>query len=170
MTRACGCPESFPDWDGKDLDLSLHAVHILPLPTLFHMPLSYSLYTAQQHQQIEALELRESWPGLTITQTGFFGGRLLRLLESAQTPSRRVSCLPASYWLRGQLHQGGVGTIRKTVRELQSGLLDASKMPKELYLSHLTCPRCAEQNGGEKILILRRWERSPTLQQRVAKQ
>lgn len=170
MTRVCGCPEAFPNWDGKDIDLSLHPVHILPLPTLFHMPLSYTLYSARQYQEIEALELRETWPGLVFTQTGFFGGRLMRLLESAHTPSRHVSCLPATYWVRAKLHHGGIGTIRKSARELQSSLLDSGRMPKEMFLAHLTCPTCADQNGGDKILVLRHWTSSRTLKQRLAMQ
>lgn len=169
MTRACGCPDSFPDWNEQDIDLGLHAVHSLPLPTLFHMPLSYALYAARQHQEIEALELSEPWPGFVLTQTGFFGGRILRLLNSAQTPSRHVSCLPATYWVRGKLHQGGIGSIRKTVRALQSALLDSGRMPKEMYLSHLTCPACSDQHGGEKILVVRHWIPSATLQQRLIK-
>lgn len=169
MTRACGCPETFPDWDGKDIDLGLHPVHILALPTLFHMPLSHTLYSARQHQDIESLELRQSWPGVVFTQTGFFGGRLMRLLESAQSPSRHVSCLPASYWVRAKLHHGGIGTVRKSVRELQSGLLDAGRMPKEMFLAHLTCPTCTVEQSSEKILVLRHWQPNATLKQRIAK-
>jgi hypothetical protein len=78
-----------------------------------------------------------------------------------------VQTLPAAFQLRGKLHEGGIGTIRNSVRALQSQLLDAGRMPKELYLTHLTCPQCREQRGGDRILVLRRWIDSPRLRRRA---
>ena len=40
---------------------------------------------------------------------------------------------------------------------------NSGKMPKELYISHLTCQRCEEERGSEKILLVRRWVESPRL-------
>jgi hypothetical protein len=167
MRLPCGCPDAVPDWNDRDVDLSHHAAHILPVPTLLHMPLSHGLYVQRQRHDIEQLELRETWPGLVLLQTGFFGGRIIALLESAESPSRHVQTLPAPFRVRGKLHAGGIGTVRNSVRALQSQLLDAGRMPKELYLAHLTCPQCSEQRGGDRILVLRRWVDSPRLRGRA---
>jgi hypothetical protein len=167
MILDCGCPGSYPDWHQRDVDLSHHAAHVLPIPTFLHMPLSYDLYRQRQQQEIEQLELRETWPGLALTCTGFFRGRLIRLLEHNESPSRRVVNLDSPMKLYGLLHDGGIGTISKAVRQQQMTLLDKGRMPKELYLAYLTCPRCAEQRGGEKILVLRRWKENARLASRV---
>lgn len=169
MRLACGCPDTFPDWNGKDVELSLHPAHILPISTFFYMPLSYMTSLERQRDDIERLELQEPWPGFILTQTNFMSGRIISLLSSAQSPSRHVMCLPAAFQLHGKLHPGGISTLRNSARELQSTLFDAGRMPKELFLAHLTCPRCAPQRGGEKILLLRRWVDSPRLKQRQAR-
>ena len=166
MRLACGCPDAFPDWNGNDVDLSLHAAHILPITTFFHMPLSYATSLERQRNDIEHLELPELWPGFVLTQTNFMSGRIISLLGSAQSPSRHVIRLPAAFHLHGKLHPGGISTLRNSARELQSTLFDRGRMPKELFLAHLTCPRCAPQRDGEKILLLRRWVDSPRLKQR----
>lgn len=163
MRLPCGCPDAWPAWDGTDVDLSLHPAHVLPFPTLFHMPLSYDLYRQKQRDELDQLELHERWPGLVFSETGFFGGRLIALLESADSPSRHVQCLPGSLRITVREHDGGVGTITPTVRKLQSDLLDRGRMPNQLWLAHLTCPKCQTDRGFEKILIARRWEPSTRL-------
>lgn len=170
MRLACGCPDTFPDWNGQDVDLSLHPAHILPVTTFLHMPLAYTASLERQRADIEQLELKETWPGFILTQTNFMSGRVISLLASAQSPSRYVACLPAAFQLHAKLHLGGISTLRNSARELQSHLFDAGRMPKELFLAHLTCPRCAAQRGGEKILLLRRWLASPRLKRRQAPQ
>ena len=120
-----------------------------------------------QWQEITGLDLREKWPGMILTQTGFLRGRIISLLENEQTMSRRVKSLPLSFNVAGKLHDGGIGTMRKSVLELQARLFDSGRMPKELYISHLTCLRCEEQRGGEKILLLRRWVDSPKLKAKI---
>ncbi|MBI3776116.1 MAG: hypothetical protein HY273_11295 [Gammaproteobacteria bacterium] len=132
------------------------------------MPLAYAGKLERQHLEIEQLELQEPWPGFVLTQTSFMSGRIISLLDSAQSLSRHVVCLPAAFHLHGKLHFGGINTLRTSARELQSTLFDAGRMPKDLFLAHITCPRCAAQRGGEKILLLRRWIDSPRLKQRQA--
>jgi hypothetical protein len=78
--------------------------------------------------------------------------------------------LEADFKVRGFLHPGGIGTLKKSLRQLQNTLFDMGRMPKELYLCYLTCPVCSDSKGGEKILLLRRWRQSPTLEKRVKKQ
>ena len=39
-----------------------------------------------------------------------------------------------------------------------NSILDSGRMPKELYLCHLTCPHCSADRGGDRILVLRRWQ------------
>lgn len=167
MTLECGCPESWPDWHQQDIDLGGMLAHQLGLPCFLHMPLSYGLYAAKQHQQIQDLELTEKWPGLVLSTTGLLRGRIIRLLADQSSPSRHVSALPMDFRIRGLLHEGGIGTVRDSVRALQSGLLDQGHMPKELYMAYLTCPRCADQRGGDKILLARRWRESATLARKV---
>jgi len=53
---------------------------------------------------------------------------------------------------------------------MQSALLDEAKMPKELFLCYLTCPRCRDERGGIKIMLLRHWVKSEKLQKRLDKQ
>lgn len=168
MILECGCPSEFPAWDGKDVDLGGQCVLRLGIPTLLFMPLAYEAYIKRQYDQVQQLELTERWPGFVLTRTGVLRGEIIRLLESAESPSHRVSYLPSPFHVRATLHHGDIGTIRKSVRELQSALLDAGRRPKELYLSYLTCPRCEEQRGGAKILALRRWEDSPRLRNKPA--
>jgi hypothetical protein len=95
-----------------------------------------------------------------------FRGTLIRLLENTQSPSHLVGWLPRPYQVYAWLHQGSLSSLRPVLREIQSNLLDAGKMPRELLLGHLTCSRCAEKRGGEKILLLRHWRESKMLAKR----
>lgn len=167
MTLACGCPEEFPDWDNKNVALGGEAVLALPIPTFLHMPMGYEVYLGRVRHLITQLELEPRWPNFYLTRTGWMRGRILCLLTAADSPSRHVTRLPNPFQLRGKLHQGDIGTIKNSVREMQAELLDAGRMPKELYLSYLTCPLCQEQRGGAKILLLRRWEQSGRLSRRI---
>ena len=166
MSLSCACPEHFPDWDGRDVDLGGHCVHILSIPMLFHMPLGYEAYLKRQHYDIQGLHVTESWPNLVLTRTGMFRGTIMRLLEKTGSPSHRIRYLPAPFQLRGKLHIGDIGTIRNTVRQIQMELLDCGKLPKELYICYLTCPLCRDERGGNKILLLRRWTESSFLRKR----
>lgn len=169
MAPDCSCPSSYPDWrHGQDIDLGGYRTHTLPIPTLMHMPLSYELYVQRQQQALEQLQLREIWPGLVLTRTGFLRGGITRLLEDAPSLSRHVGYFPRPFQVRAHLHQGNVSTIRQAVRDIQAALLDVGCMPKELYLCHLTCPRCAGERGGERILLLRHWVKSELLGKRRA--
>ena len=166
MSLSCACPEHYPDWDGKDVNLGGHCVHSLSIPTLLHMPLGYEAYLKRQYHDIQALQLTESWPNLVLTRTGMFRGTIMRPLEKTTSPSHRITYLPSPFHLRGKLHHGDVGTIRDSVRQIQMTLLDSSKLPKELYMCYLTCPLCRDERGGNKILLLRRWTESEFLKKR----
>lgn len=165
----CSCPDSYPDWHEQDTDLSGKPTHTLPMPTFFHMPMSYDTYLQKQQQDIEHLELEEEWPGLVLTKTGFMRGAIVRILKSGDSPSRFIQHLDPDFQVRGFLHPGGIGTIKESMRKLQNSLFDMGRMPKELYLCYLTCPICSEKKGGDKILLLRRWKESPTLAKRLNK-
>lgn len=136
---------------------------MLPIPTFIHMPLAYEAYLARQQRLIESIGLEEQWPRLVLTRTGIFRGAILRLLKATDSPARRVEILPRPFNLRVVLHHGDIGTIRKTVQAMQMALVDAGKVPRELYLCYLTCPRCRDNRGGDKMLLLRRWQESPSL-------
>ncbi len=167
MTLDCGCPPEYPDWDGQDIDLGGYRVHTLPIPTFFHMPLAFEAYLQRQQQAIDTLELEEPWPRLILTRTGLLRGSITRLLKDTTSMSRHVRNLPVPYPVRGMLHHGNVSMLAKPVREMQLALTEEGRIPKELYLCHLTCPRCSEDRGGDKILVLRHWRESPTLRRRV---
>lgn len=170
MAAECGCPEVYPDWDGKDVDLCGYHVHRLPIPTFVHMPIAYELYVEKQRRAMASLGLKEIWPGFTLTRTGMLGGSLMRLLEAAQSSlSRYVRTLPCPFTLRGVLHHGNISTIHRAVREMQMYLIDRGSAPKELYICHLSCPACAERKG-ERILLLRRWVESPMLKKRAVRE
>jgi hypothetical protein len=169
MTLACGCPESFPDWHEQDIALGGRLAHTLPLPTFLHMPIGYELRRERQRLTLQRLGLKESWPGLVLLRTGLLRGKLLRLLEPATSPAGGLSYLPHPFWVRGFLHQGPITAMAQSARHVQSALVRSGKKPLELYLGHLTCPRCAPTRGGEKILLLRRWAESPALLKRVTK-
>ncbi len=172
MIRDCGCPDDYPqDWSGNDIDLGGQFIHRLPIPTPLHMPLAFEVYLQRQQRSILDLDLRERWPGMVLVQTGLWRGAITRLLDDDEaSPSHLVSYLPTPYPVRALLHQGNVSTIRPSLRQLQQGLLDSGRMPGALYLSHLTCPRCSEERGGERILLLRHWQESPLLAKRLAGQ
>jgi hypothetical protein len=170
MILDCGCPSDYPHWHDQDVDLSNHAAHILPIATFLHMPLAYDSYRQRQQREIEQLELDEPWPGFTLTRTGLLRGRSIRLVEDTTSPSRHFTHLDGNFQCFGFLHAGGIGTIRGSVREQQMKLLDSGRMPKEIYLSYLTCPRCSEQRGGDKILLLRRWRSNQRLSNKLGKQ
>lgn len=169
MALDCGCPESWPDWHKQDINLGGATAHILGIPTFLHMPLSYGLYVARQRGEIETLELTEKWPGLVLTTTGFMRGKIISILETANSPSRRVQALPMEFTLHAYLHNGGIGTVKESMRKLQSSLFDQGRMPKELYMAYLTCPHCEESRGGDKIMLFRRFEESDTLKRRLKK-
>ena len=168
MILDCGCPADYPDWHGQHIDLSHHAAHVLPIASFLHMPLAYDVYRQRQQQEIQQLELHERWPGFTLTRTGLLRGRCIRLLEDTDSPSRHFTHLAGDFQIQAYLHQGGIGTLRNSVREQQMLLLDSGRMPKELYLSYLTCPRCSEDRGGEKIYLLRRWQQNKRLAAKVS--
>lgn len=163
----CGCPEHYPDWHNQDVNLGGQLVHTAPLPMFLHMPLGFEVRAAQQRHTIEQLGLRERWPGLVLTRSAAFRGQIMRLLENAVSPARRLEFLPEPFWVRGYLHEGGVGNLAAPIKHMQSALLAQGRRPKELYLCYLTCPRCSARRGGEKILLLRRWVESPALQKRL---
>jgi len=170
MSESCLCPDVYPDWHEQDIDLAGMPAHILPTTAFFYMPLSYDLYLRNQQTDIEELELQEKWPRFVISRAGFLRGKLIRLLNTETSPSRRFVNLEANYHVHGYLHDGGIGTINKGTRQLQNKMFDMGRMPKELYLCYLSCPRCEEKKGGDKILLLRRWVESKTLTKRVKSQ
>lgn len=170
MSLPCGCPEDFPQWDGQDIELGSEPVFDFPIPTFLHMPMGYEVYLGRVRHLIKQLELKERWPGFYLTRTGWMRGQILAPLQQGDSPSRHVVHLPSPFKLRVKLHKGDVGSIKMSVREIRSALLDRGCMPKELYLSHLTCPNCAEQRGGAMIMLLWRWEESGQLSRRLKKQ
>ena len=170
MTTECACPNDYPDWHEQDVNLSGTLVHGLKLPCFLFMPLSYELYVQKQSQALEQLELDEQWPGFVLTRTGLLRGEILRLLKPATSPSRFVRALDGTAQFRGYFHNGGIGRIKESTRKLQNQIFDQGRMPKEMYLAYLTCPACSEKKGGDKILILRRWQESKTLARRIEKQ
>ena len=167
MTLECGCPETFPDWDGQDINLGGDPILSLSLPTFLHMPMGYDLYVGRVRHIIKELELEERWPGFFLTRTGWFKGRIISPIAATDSPSHHISRMPSPYPVRARLHNGGIGTLKTTLRQLQAELLDSGRMPKELYLAHLTCPNCSEKRGGEKIMVLRHWKESPRLRRRI---
>lgn len=167
MMLECGCPGDYPDWHERDIDLGGQAVHQLPIPMLLHMPLAYEAYIQKQRQELEQLLLVERWPGLRLTRTGIFRGQLTCLIEDGQSMSRHVGHLPYPFHVHAYLHQGNVSTSRPAIRQVQMTLLDSGRIPRELYLCHLTCPHCSEQRGGDKILLLRRWQSSKKLERKI---
>ena len=168
-TEACHCPKQFPDWDNKDIDLAGQCVLKLGIPSFFFMPMAIEAYQQKQQRAIDNLELPEQWPGFTLTNTGFIRGSLMRPLENVSSPSRHVTFITAPFNARGLLHHGDIGTIKQSVRKLQSSIFDQGKIPKELYLAYLNCGHCEEERGGHKILLLRRWSASATLASQVKK-
>lgn len=169
MSDTCHCPQQFPDWDGQDVDLTGHCVLKLSIPTFMHMPLAIEAYSQKQQREVDNHELPERWPGFTLTNTGFFRGSLMRPLENVASPSRHVTYIDGSFQARGLLHHGDIGTIKASVRKLQSSIFDQGKIPKELYLAYLTCGHCEAERGGHKILLLRRWNASATLTSQINK-
>lgn len=166
----CRCPETYPEeWVGKDIDFAGWCVHRFGIASFAHMPLAYEAYVDRQADNIRQLGLTEKWPGLVLTRTGWWGGEIIRFVEDAQSASRFVEYLAPPFDVNVALHEGGVGSITKTVQEQQRHIVDAGCRPKELYLAHLSCPVCAERKGGEKILAIRRWIASKALQARVKK-
>lgn len=169
MRLECGCPSVYPQaWHGKDINLGACLVHSLSIPMFFHMPIAYEAYLFKQHRDIEQLGLHPKWPGFVMTQSAMFRGKILCPLQEEHSPARAVHRLPNPYWLRARLVEGDVGSIRDVVKSMQSDLIAEGLMPKELYLCYLTCPRCAPERGGSKIMILRRWVRSKRLSKRLA--
>ncbi|MDX1810778.1 MAG: hydrolase [Gammaproteobacteria bacterium] len=171
VEEVCACPETYPDWDGKQIDLGGTCVHEMKIAAFFHMPVAYDMYVSKQAANIDHLDLKEKWPGLILTKTGWFGGKIMRLLEDSESPSRLVHYLPGSFWVQCQLHHGGIGTVPKAVHKMQIEMVEKGFIPKEFYLAHLTCPVCVERKGGEdKILIVRRFVANKRIQDRLQKE
>lgn len=168
MMLECGCPSEYPDWHNQDIDLAHHCAHVLPIASFLHMPLSFETYKQRQQQEVEQLELHECWPGFALTRTGWLRGKMIRLLKDSESPSRHFQRLGSDFQVRGFLHEGGIGTVRNSVREQQMQLLDSGRMPKEMYLAYLTCPVCSEARGGDRILLVRRWRASSRLAKKTS--
>ena len=154
---ACPCPETYPDWNGKTINLGGWCVHEMKIASFFHMPIAYDMYVSKQAANIDHLEVTEKWPGFLMTKTGMWGGRIMRLLEDSDSPSRLVHYLPEPFYVQVKLHDGGVGTVAKAVHQMQIDMIEQGRIPKDLYLAHLTCPFCCEKKGGDKIMILRKF-------------
>ncbi|MDX8405537.1 MAG: hydrolase [Mariprofundus sp.] len=169
MRLECGCPSEFPDWDGQDIDLGATLVHEQRAPMFFHMPIGFEACLDRQHSDIKILELNEQWPGFVLTQSAMFRGRILALLSEDNSPARKTYRFKNPYMVRAQLFKGNVSAIKTAIRQMQSDLFDEGRMPKNLYLSYLTCPRCQKERGGMQIMLLRHWLKSPKLEQRLAK-
>lgn len=169
MTKACGCPETYPDWHNQDVDLGGQCVHALPIPTFLHMPLAYAVYAKRQQQAIDQLQLHEPWPGFTLTETGMFRGRIMRLLDATESPSRHIQFLPSPFHLHGYLHRGSVSDVRLPLHDMSIALLEKGRRPRELYLCYLTCPVCRGKDQKDRILLLRRWIESPGMKKRLSK-
>ena len=164
---ACPCPEDYPDWDGKSINLSGHCIHEMKISCYFHMPVAYDMYVSKQAENINLLDLTEKWPGLVLTKTGMIGGKIIRLLEDAQSPSRLVKYIAGDFHVMAQMHRGGIGTVPKAAHKMQIAMVEKGCMPKELYLVHLTCDECWERKGGDKILILRRYTANERVQKNL---
>ncbi len=167
MILPCGCPDTFPDWDDRDVNLGGWLVHEQPAPMFMHLPIAFDLYRQRQSRNIALLELKERWPGFTLTRSAAFRGSHLRLLEDQTCPSRFVHRLPNPFRLRAALHHGDIGSIRPLVQTMQTRLVQSGRRPKELYLAYLTCPVCAGERGGSLIMLLRRWVPSEKLKKRL---
>jgi len=170
MRLECGCPSEFPDWDGKDIELGATLVHQQRAPMFFHMPIGFEACLDRQHNDIKTLELNEQWPGFVLTQSAMFRGRILALLSEDHSPARKTFRLKNPYMVRVRLFKGNVSSIKTAIREMQSELFDEGSMPRDLFLSYLTCPRCQEERGGTQIMLLRHWVKSPKLAARLEKQ
>jgi len=167
----CPCPDTYPDWDGQSIDLSGHCVHEMRVPSIFHMPVSFDMYVSKQAYNVQDLELTELWPGLVLSKTGMWGGKILRLLkDSESSASRLVRHLPSPFNIMAQMHEGGVGTVPKAVHNMQIAMVEKGCMPKEFYLAHLTCPACCGRKGGDRILILRRYVANERIKQNLEKE
>ncbi len=166
MIRECGCPSEYPEWHNQDIDLGGQSIHTIPITCFLHMPIAYELYAKRQQTEIANLELEEQWPGLALTRTGMFRGKRIRLLTHNRSASRRISYLPSPFNLRVQIHKGNVSTLQVPVREMSIGLIESGKRPKELYLSHLNCPRCQKKEGNDRIMLFRRWVDAPGLRRK----
>jgi hypothetical protein len=165
--QSCGCPETWPKWDGTDQNLAGKCVHRMSIAAFFHMPLAYETYLAKQYENIQQLELTEIWPGFVLTRTGMIGGEMIRFIEDAESASRFVQYLSPPFDVNVMMHEGGIGTIQKTLQAQQMRLVDAGRTPKEVYLAHLTCPVCEKRKGGEQIMVVRRWIANARLQSRL---
>ena len=171
MTLPCGCPETYPEeWDGQDVDLGGTLVHDQPAPMLLHFPIAFDLYRKRQVEDIARLGLTERWPGFALTLSATFRGGHLRLLVDDACPARHVHYLPSPYRLRAAMHHGDVGSVRPVIQTMQTALIQAGRMPKEIYLAYLTCPLCVDERGGHKIMVLRRWVPSKKLTERLERQ
>jgi len=157
MILPCGCPENYPDWDAQDINLGGHMVHEQPSLMFMHLPIAFDLYRQRQVDNITRLELKETWPGFALTRSAAFRGRLLRLLDDETCPARRVHRLPNPFRLRVALHQGNVSSMRPLLRDMQTHIIHSGRKPLEIYLAYLTCPICAEQRGGNKVMLFRHW-------------
>jgi len=165
----CGCPSSYPNWNHGDIDLGGQLVHRLKIPMFMHMPIGYEAYLLKQKDDIERLELHEKWPGFNLTCTGALRGQILCPLVEEKSPARNLMTLPQPFHLRIHLFHGDVTEMRTTIRKMQSEILDDGLMPKELYLSYLTCPICEENRGGKRVMLIRRWAKSKKLEARLKK-
>jgi len=165
----CGCPSKYPDWRNGDIDLGGQLIHNQKISTFMHMPIGYEAYLLRQKEDIERLELHERWPGFNLTRTGAFRGQMLCPLLEDHSPARNIEVLKNPFHIRVHLLRGDVSDIRKEVRKMQSGLLDEGLMPKELYMSYLTCPTCEKERGGKRLLLLRHWVKSRKLKARLDK-
>jgi len=163
----CGCPASYPDWRSGDIDLGGQLVHDLSIPMFIHMPIGYENYLLKQKEDIERLELHETWPGFNLTRTGAFRGQIICPLEEKHSPARNIRILPTPFHLRVRIFHGDVADMRQEVRAMQSELLDEGLLPKELFLSYLTCPVCEEERGGKRLMILRHWVKNAKLEKKL---
>ncbi len=170
MRLDCGCPSEYPEWHDSDIDLGGTLVHQQKTRLFLHMPIGFEAYLHKQDDDVKKLQLTPLWPGFVLSQSGMFSGRLLYPLKEQDSAVHKTHRLKNPYWLRAHILDGDISDIKNIIRSMQTTLIQEARMPKELYLSYLTCPLCQAERGGNKIMILRHWQSSEKLKQRLAKQ
>ncbi len=154
---SCDCPEiKDEDWHLKDFDWSGKYFYFVEVPHVLKVPLALDKRKAQLSEEISEKGYAVVNPELILYQPGMFRGKLLLEIEDPEQFDAYVTRFDDAR-IFTRVHRGGSGGLKKSVEELKAFTLDrAHVLPREIYQWQVTCPRCAPDRGGEKVVLFAR--------------
>jgi hypothetical protein len=154
---SCNCPEiKDEEWHLKDFDWSGKFFYFVEVPHVLKVPLALDKKKNELSDEISEKGYTSVNPELVLYQPGMFRGKLLVEIEDPEQFDANVTLFDdARVFTR--VHHSRTGSLKNTIEELKAFTLDRSHvLPREIYFWQVTCPHCAPDRGGDKVVLFAR--------------